>query len=388
MRTPAKKIIISILASFALCMNASAISDALKIKIINGTYTDETVIRFVPTATNGFDGSWDAYKLFSSSTTVPALFTKLDSVTSLSINAFPSLTAQSKVALFTHIKVAGTYTLQAIELGTGFLPDAEIILEDLSTGILYNFRGGHSVSIPMTVNTVSSANRFAIYIAPPMSITASDVTCNGLFNGSITATKPGNTNWSYQLKNSSGMILSSATGINQTASISSLAAGTYTLITSGASSLPDSLTYTINEPLAVVAGFSSADTVFYSSAEVIFTNNSSNANSYAWDFGDGSVSDSISPVHQYYTAGTFTANLVAADTNGCSSSFSKTITVQALPLSFTTSDVTCNGLFNGSINASKPGDTNWNYQLINSSGTILNTGTGINESTVINGLEP
>jgi PKD repeat protein len=66
-----------------------------------------------------------------------------------------------------------------------------------------------------------------------------------------------------------------------------------------------------------------------SSAEVLFTNNSSNASSFAWDFGDGSsISDSISPVHEYNTAGMYLVNLIASDTLGCSASFSKIITVE------------------------------------------------------------
>jgi PKD repeat protein len=330
MKSTTKKIIISILASFALYLNASAISDALKVKIINGTYTDEAVIRFVPTATNGFDGSWDAYKIFSTSAVAPAVYTMIDSVTELSINAFPNLNSLCKVALFTHIKVAGTYTLQAIELGTGFQPGVEILLEDLTTGILYNFKGGNSVTLPMAANTVSSPNRFAIHVAPPMSLVYSNVTCNSLANGSITATKPGNSSWNYELKDSAGTLIQAATGINETALINGLAPGAYSLYTFGATTLMDSSSVIITEPLPIIASFSSIDTVLLSSAELLFSNNSINANMYTWDFGDGSAtSDSISPVHQYYTAGTFTVNLVAADSQGCSSSFSKIITVNS-----------------------------------------------------------
>lgn len=324
------KIIISILSSLVLCLNANAISDALKVKIINGAYTDETVIRFLPTATTGFDGSWDAYKMFSSSAVVPAVYTRLDSVTELSINALPTLGSKSEIALFTHIKVAGTYTLQATALGTGFQPGVKIVLEDLSTGMLYNFGGGNSVSLPMNVNTLTSANRFAIHISPPMSLVTSNVSCYGLLNGSITASKPGNTNWNYELKDSLGNVVSTGAGINETAVINGLVAGIYTFHTSDSTSLPDSSLIVITQPLPVIAAFSSADTVFLSSAEILFTNNSSNASLYTWDFGDGSApSDSISPVYQYYTAGTFTVNLVAADSQGCSSSFSKIITVMS-----------------------------------------------------------
>jgi PKD repeat protein len=50
--------------------------------------------------------------------------------------------------------------------------------------------------------------------------------------------------------------------------------------------------------------------------EVVFTNISSDADSYAWDFGDGSTSFEASPMHVYKSAGTFTVKLVATNKDG------------------------------------------------------------------------
>lgn len=50
--------------------------------------------------------------------------------------------------------------------------------------------------------------------------------------------------------------------------------------------------------------------------EVTFTNTSSDADSYAWDFGDGSTSFEASPTHVYKSAGTFTVKLVATNEDG------------------------------------------------------------------------
>ena len=331
MKTPLNKIIISILASFVLCLNANAISDALKVKISSGSTTDETVIRFLPTATTGFDGSYDAYKLFSTSPTVPAVYTRLDSATELSINALPSFTAQNNVPLYTHIKVAGNYTLQAIEMGTGFQPNIEITLEDLQTGMLYSFRNGQSVTLPMTVNTVASPNRFVVHVSPPMTVTVSDATCHGSNTGSISISKPGNSNWSCQLKNSAGALVNAFSGINESVLIDNLFAGSYTLYTMSNSSLPDSTPVTISEPVAapvLSASFTtSADTVLLSQANIQFTNTSTSAVYYSWDFGDGIGTDSVSPFDQYVYSGVFTVSLVVADSAGNSSAYSKTITV-------------------------------------------------------------
>lgn len=52
--------------------------------------------------------------------------------------------------------------------------------------------------------------------------------------------------------------------------------------------------------------------------EVSFTNQSMNADSYSWDFGDGNSSDEEDPVHTYEMDGAYTVTLVAS--NGCGSS--------------------------------------------------------------------
>lgn len=390
MKHAAKKILIGILANVVFYFNASAISDAIKIKIVNGSSTDETVVRFIQGATPGFDASYDAYKMFSSSQTVPAIFTKMAASSSLSINALPVLAAQNNISIFTHIKVAGTYTLQAIELGTGFQPGVAITLEDLQTGMLYNFRNGQSVTLAMSVNTVNSANRFVIHVAPPVASTVTNITCGGLNNGSIHVSRAGNTNWSYELKDANRSSIGSAANINDSTTISNLSAGAYTLYTSSTTTLPDSLAFSISEPAAVIAGFSSADNVLLSSAEISFTNTSANANLYTWDFGDGQTSSDNSPVHQFHTAGTFMVSLVAANTQGCNSLFSKSITVNpdltTGVLNAEVSNISCNGMNNGIIRLSKPGNTNWNYELKDANGNAAGSESNINDSTTISGL--
>lgn len=60
---------------------------------------------------------------------------------------------------------------------------------------------------------------------------------------------------------------------------------------------------------------------------VIFNNNSANGNLFEWDFGDGTTSTDINPVHFYLNPGDYTVTLVVSDTNGCFSSDSITFVV-------------------------------------------------------------
>lgn len=62
-------------------------------------------------------------------------------------------------------------------------------------------------------------------------------------------------------------------------------------------------------------------------ATAIFTNLSTNATTFAWDFGDGAVSSEKSPSHTFTAAGTFTVKLKATGESS-SHEVSKTITLE------------------------------------------------------------
>jgi ELWxxDGT repeat protein len=61
---------------------------------------------------------------------------------------------------------------------------------------------------------------------------------------------------------------------------------------------------------------------------VSFTDQSSNANSWSWDFGDGITSTLQNPSHVYTSLGTFTVKLIIDMGNGCTDEKTSTITVQ------------------------------------------------------------
>nr|WP_262895660.1 PKD domain-containing protein [Marivirga atlantica] len=63
---------------------------------------------------------------------------------------------------------------------------------------------------------------------------------------------------------------------------------------------------------------------------VTFTNTSLNAESYTWDFGDGSTSTEESPVHTYAEEGTYSVTLTATGP-GQSATVTKEVTVSSTP---------------------------------------------------------
>jgi PKD repeat protein len=69
---------------------------------------------------------------------------------------------------------------------------------------------------------------------------------------------------------------------------------------------------------------------------VLFTNESKDADSYNWKFGDGQFSISTTPKHLYSIGGitkTFNVKLIVVISNGCSDSIIKPVTVNANPVS-------------------------------------------------------
>ena len=63
------------------------------------------------------------------------------------------------------------------------------------------------------------------------------------------------------------------------------------------------------------AGFIASDIVVEVGEPVYFTNNSFDAVSFEWDFGDGSFTNELNPIHYYDASGIFSITLSAWSKN-------------------------------------------------------------------------
>lgn len=68
--------------------------------------------------------------------------------------------------------------------------------------------------------------------------------------------------------------------------------------------------------------------------EVQFTNNSTNATAFQWNFGDGNNSTEKSPKHVYASAGDYTVSLVAANDEGTTSKKEESISLAGAPKAY------------------------------------------------------
>ena len=63
-----------------------------------------------------------------------------------------------------------------------------------------------------------------------------------------------------------------------------------------------------------------------------FTNLSTGATTYLWDFGDGENSTDINPIHQYNATGNYDVELIAYNSSGCTDTFPLTVSALINPL--------------------------------------------------------
>lgn len=125
------------------------------------------------------------------------------------------------------------------------------------------------------------------------SVNTTDITCNGLTDGTATAFGAGGTSYTYQ------WVGGPATDV-----YTGMGAGNFTVEITDVTGCMTQEVITINEPALEQASFTSNATFL----SVAF-NNTSSAGTYSWDFGDLNTSADMNPTHLYADSGTYTVCL-------------------------------------------------------------------------------
>lgn len=303
-------------------------ADAIRLKISGNNYSDETLIRFMDGADNGFDNNYDATKMFSFNKNVPAIYSMVDAVNPLVVNSYPLLIKGGvKTNIFVRNYIATTYTISCEEFGT-ISPDACIYMEDIKTGSFYDLRRNASHTFQLQADSASNTPRFVVHFSVPSALSTSAASCTMSNNGSISISKPNWDTWNYQLSDVSGKIVKTGFDIYSSTTIDNLYPNNYILTIFSKYGCPENFTVTVPVMNSIKSSFiSSADAVRADSAIVAFTNQSENAVKYLWDFGDQHF-DSLSanPTHSYSKAGSYIVKLTVVN-GACSDVSQKTIEV-------------------------------------------------------------
>ena len=145
----------------------STLTNTIRLKVSGQAFDDETVIMFLDSATNTFDGQYDAYKMFTTTPGAPSLYTTVDSCRELSINAM-DLTNDHTIYLHMKADVTGTYTITSEILGV-FDPGASLIIENVLSGKKTNLLTTNQFSFFVKSAPFDCVPDFIIeYVAPPL----------------------------------------------------------------------------------------------------------------------------------------------------------------------------------------------------------------------------
>lgn len=186
--------------------------------------------------------------------------------------------------------------------------------------------------------------------------------CTPLFvitNNQTTDTISATYNWNFGNSQTSN-------AFNPTVTYTDSSLHNLSLIVSNSNGCADTANTTIDVHLSPTAIANTTDTSGCSPYQVIFNNNSINANSYIWNFGNGQTSTDPSPFYTYTSGGNYQVTLIATNNFGCSDTLilSPTINVKQSPTAaFSVAQAAqCSGstfnFQNTSSNLSNPG-YNW-----------------------------
>ncbi|MBI4945242.1 MAG: T9SS type A sorting domain-containing protein [Bacteroidetes bacterium] len=213
-----------------LSLPVIAKTNSIKIKISKGSYSDEAVIRFMPDATENFDGCCDARKMFSPKGSVPNIFTKIANEDKLTINTLPPLSTSFAIGLFIGVSESGDYSFKSSEPNS-FDPGVCIMMFDQETGNIYNLRDVGAVNtISLPVISKDDEARFILIFSLPTSVSVTEPTCTDCKDGEASVKKAGWSNWQYAIKDSSGIVLESGTASTDNVEIKGYYPGLYVAV--------------------------------------------------------------------------------------------------------------------------------------------------------------
>jgi hypothetical protein len=295
----------------------------LRIRTQNAYGTDELVINIEDNATSSFDPLYDAEKVASTNSYLPKTSSILNGV-DLSINQLNSQEISIPVKILSGF--TGMHII-TIENAIDFNPSSCLILEDLFTGATYDLSLVDSFST--TVYDTTQTARFLLHIGAPVVIETIDISCFGNNDAKIVYSKNSTTPFDIVWKNNLNNIITSNLNILVSDSITNLSQGIYYIESTDDLCGNSTDTININEPLEISSQFTSnIDTTYLSlGGNVDFSNQSTNAINYLWDFDDLNTSTLNSPSHQYTQPGDYNVTLNAFQDINCYKNSTKVITV-------------------------------------------------------------
>ncbi len=242
----------------------------------------------------------------------------------------------------------------------------------VNPSLSYTNAGNYNVSLTAISNqgcSVTSINTITIYPLPIVNFNSNPVCFgnNSVFNNLSSISSGAITNWVWDFDNNGipNSTLQSPTFIYPNY-------GTYTVSLQALSNhnCLTTLTQTVSVYANPTASFTSNNVCFGSAST--FTNQSTivagyTIANYNWNFGNATQSSVANPQMSYSAPGTYVVQLTAYSTNGCTNTYSSSITIHYLPTVNFSSNNACKNqttVFNNStlINAGTIAKWRWDFE--------------------------
>lgn len=242
-----------------------------------------------------------------------------------------------------------------------------------STSSLYSpppitFNGSGNNMVYITVNVAGCISRDTTYInISPLPTPSFTVTPN-------TGCSPLTTN----INNTSGVTVGDTYlwnfGNGATSSLQNPPALTYTttgvdslyiikLIVYAANGCSDSVSHSVAVHPNPVAAFTPNAFTVCTNTPIVFSNNSTGASTYFWNFGDASTGTAVNPSHTYTTPGTYTVQLTATSSFACTNITQQIITIDSVPVAGFTNTTECLGFATQFTNTSQGSIVSWSWNF-------------------------
>ena len=221
-----------------------------------------------------------------------------------------------------------------------------------SNGNFGSLLAGNYQVVITDANGCSTTGNIAIQnLAAPVinNVSQTDITCNGLNNGSLTISANGGTG-ALQYSIDNGNTFSSNT------SFSNLAPGNYQIIVQDASGCQASSAIIIVEPAPLVLVPSITGTTCSNANGAISINANGGTSPYQFSSDNGNTYQTSSNFSNL-NAGSY--NIVVSDANGCTSAMAAVVTDAPSPVinAVNVNDLTCNGSGDGAVTINTAGGT-------------------------------
>jgi PKD repeat protein len=228
------------------------------------------------------------------------------------INCMPDLTQNYSIPVKILSGTTGQYLITPTNL-QDMLLGACLNLHDNYTGTDYNIRNG---AFSVTINDTETVARFVLQVTVsqlPITANAIQASCANKADGLITVKGNNAGPWDYIWKDANGAVVKTSLNKASADSLTNLNSGVFTVEVNTVGSCDAAVqTFTFTSP--VLESVFAAPTQVTAGTAVTFTNTSTNATNYTWQFGDGNTASQQTPSYTYNNAGTYSVTLYAINT--------------------------------------------------------------------------